>query len=119
MHHKNIKLAVRKQLKKQFPDWKRLSRKVKKELARKKIKRGNYGDSIHIFASSHPSASSTHGKNSTLYKPWHSTSYHPARQSSPAKFFRLLVPNCFKWAKGYCPNAYPMLCLNRGGHSPC
>lgn len=34
MHHKNIKLAVRKQLKKQFPDWKRLSRKVKKELAR-------------------------------------------------------------------------------------
>ena len=34
MHHKDIKLAVRKQLKKQFPNWKRLSRKVKKELAR-------------------------------------------------------------------------------------
>ncbi|KAF0189391.1 MAG: hypothetical protein FD168_646 [Desulfobulbaceae bacterium] len=27
-------MAVRKQLKKQFPNWKRLSRKVKKELAR-------------------------------------------------------------------------------------
>ncbi|MFH2123931.1 MAG: hypothetical protein ABIJ50_10675 [Pseudomonadota bacterium] len=34
MHHKDIKLAVRKQLKKQFPNWKRLSRKVKKELAK-------------------------------------------------------------------------------------
>lgn len=34
MNHKDIKLAVRKQLKKQFPAWKRLSRKVKKELAR-------------------------------------------------------------------------------------
>ena len=34
MHHKNIKLAVRKQLKKQFPNWKRLSKKAKKELAR-------------------------------------------------------------------------------------
>lgn len=33
MHHKNIKLAVRKQLKKQFPNWKRLSKKAKKELA--------------------------------------------------------------------------------------
>lgn len=35
MHHKNIKLAVRKQLKKEFPNWKRLSKKTKKELARK------------------------------------------------------------------------------------
>lgn len=34
MHHKNIKLIVRKQLKKQFPNWKRLPKKVKKELAR-------------------------------------------------------------------------------------
>jgi hypothetical protein len=34
MHHKNIKLAVRKQLKKQFPNWKRLPKKAKKELAR-------------------------------------------------------------------------------------
>ena len=34
MHHKNIKLTVRKQLKKQFPNWKRLSKKAKKELAR-------------------------------------------------------------------------------------
>lgn len=35
MHHKNIKLIVRKQLKNQFPDWKRLPEKDKKELARK------------------------------------------------------------------------------------
>jgi len=35
MHHKNIKLIVRKQLKNQFPDWKRLPKKNKKELARK------------------------------------------------------------------------------------
>jgi hypothetical protein len=34
MHHKNIKLTVRKQLKKQFPNWKCLSKKAKKELAR-------------------------------------------------------------------------------------
>ena len=35
MHHKNIKLIVRKQLKNQFPRWKRLPKKNKKELARK------------------------------------------------------------------------------------
>ncbi len=35
MHHKNIKLLIRKQLKKQFPNWKRLTKKMKKELARK------------------------------------------------------------------------------------
>ncbi len=35
MHHKNIKLIVRKQLKNQFPDWKRLPKKNKQELARK------------------------------------------------------------------------------------
>ena len=35
MHHKNIKLAVRKQLKKQFPNWTRLNRKTKKEIGRK------------------------------------------------------------------------------------
>lgn len=35
MHHKDIKLIVRKQLKKQFPNWKRLSRKEKKEIANK------------------------------------------------------------------------------------
>ena len=35
MHHKNIKLIVRKQLKNQFPNWKRLPQKNKKELARK------------------------------------------------------------------------------------
>ncbi len=29
MHHKNIKVIVRKQLKMQFPNWKRLGRKVK------------------------------------------------------------------------------------------
>lgn len=35
MHHKNIKLIVRKQLKKQYPNWNRLSRKTKKEIVRK------------------------------------------------------------------------------------
>ena len=35
MHHKNIKLLVRKQLKKQFPRWKRLTRRQKRDLSRK------------------------------------------------------------------------------------
>lgn len=35
MHHKNIKLTVRKQLKKQYPNWKQLGRKTKKEIVRK------------------------------------------------------------------------------------
>jgi hypothetical protein len=35
MHHKNIKLIVRKQLKKLCPNWKRLVRKEKKDLASK------------------------------------------------------------------------------------
>ena len=35
MHHKNIKLLVRKQLKKQYPNWKHLNKKVKKEIVRK------------------------------------------------------------------------------------
>lgn len=35
MHHKNIKLIVRKQLKNQFPNWKRLPKKRKRELAKK------------------------------------------------------------------------------------
>jgi hypothetical protein len=34
MHHKNIKLIVRKQLKNRFPNWKRLPKKIKKDLAR-------------------------------------------------------------------------------------
>ena len=34
MHHKNIKLAVRKQLKKQFPRWKRLTRRQKRDISR-------------------------------------------------------------------------------------
>jgi hypothetical protein len=34
MHHKNIKLMVRKQLKKQFPNWKRLPKKARKEFAK-------------------------------------------------------------------------------------
>ena len=33
MHHKNIKVIVRKQLKKQFPQWRRLPKKEKKRLA--------------------------------------------------------------------------------------
>jgi len=35
MHHKNIKLIIRKQLKQQFPNWKNLNRKNKKEISRK------------------------------------------------------------------------------------
>ncbi len=35
MHHKNIKLIVRKQLKNQFPNWKRLPKSRKRDLARK------------------------------------------------------------------------------------
>jgi len=35
MHHKNIKLIIQKQLKKQFPNWKRLGRKQKRDIARK------------------------------------------------------------------------------------
>ena len=34
MHYKNIKLRIRKQLKKQFPNWKRLPKKMKKSLSR-------------------------------------------------------------------------------------
>ena len=34
MHHKNIKVIVRKQLKTQFPNWKRLGRKVKQTLVK-------------------------------------------------------------------------------------
>ncbi len=33
MHHKNIKMIVRTQLKMQFPNWKHLPKKTKKELA--------------------------------------------------------------------------------------
>jgi hypothetical protein len=35
MQHKDIKLTIRKQLKKQFPSWKRLGKKQKKDIARK------------------------------------------------------------------------------------
>jgi hypothetical protein len=32
MHCKNIKLRVKKQLKKEFPNWKRLPKKMKREI---------------------------------------------------------------------------------------
>ncbi|MEA3357294.1 MAG: transposase, partial [Patescibacteria group bacterium] len=38
MHRKNIKLIVRKQLKKEYPNWKRLNGKKKKEIARLVLK---------------------------------------------------------------------------------
>ena len=38
MHHKNIKLIIRKQLKKKFPNWKRLTKKIKKQIARDVLK---------------------------------------------------------------------------------
>ncbi len=37
MYHKNIKRIIRKQLKKQYPNWKRLKRKVKKQIIQKVI----------------------------------------------------------------------------------
>ncbi len=37
MHHKHIKLLVKKQLKKQYPRWKRLTRKEKKKIAKEVI----------------------------------------------------------------------------------
>ncbi len=37
MHHKNIKLIIRKQLKKQYPNWSRLQRKVKKHIIQEVI----------------------------------------------------------------------------------
>jgi hypothetical protein len=37
MHHKHIKLLVKKQLKKQYPRWKRLTKKEKKKIAKKVI----------------------------------------------------------------------------------
>ncbi len=35
MHHKDIKLSIRKQLKREYPNWKRLNKKTKKAIARK------------------------------------------------------------------------------------
>jgi len=35
MHHKNMRLIIRKQLKRQYPNWNRLNKKRKKEIARK------------------------------------------------------------------------------------
>ena len=35
MHHKNIKLIIRKQLKRQYPNWDRLKKNMKKDIARK------------------------------------------------------------------------------------
>lgn len=53
MHHKNIKLQIRKQLKKQFPNWNRLSKKQKKEIARKLLAEavGKYDFKQDIVAS--------------------------------------------------------------------
>ena len=34
MHHKNIRRIIKKQLKKQYPNWKRLSRKQKKAISK-------------------------------------------------------------------------------------
>ena len=34
MHHKNIKRIIRKQLKKQYPNWKQLSKKQKKAISK-------------------------------------------------------------------------------------
>jgi len=35
MHHKNIKVLVRKQLKKQYPHWNRLNHAAKREISKK------------------------------------------------------------------------------------
>jgi len=39
MHHKNIKRIIRKQLKKQYPNWKQLSKKREKGYLKSSIKR--------------------------------------------------------------------------------
>ncbi len=41
MHHKNIKLIVRKQLKKEFPKWKCLPRKMKREISKQNVLHGD------------------------------------------------------------------------------
>jgi hypothetical protein len=38
MHHKDIKRIVKKQLKSQYPNWKRLKRKIKKAIAKEVLK---------------------------------------------------------------------------------
>ncbi|MDM8556647.1 hypothetical protein QUF75_18130 [Desulfococcaceae bacterium HSG7] len=38
MHHKDIKREIKNQLKKQFPNWKRLSKKEKREIAKAVLK---------------------------------------------------------------------------------
>ena len=38
MHHKNIKQIIRKQLKKQYPNWKQLSQKQKKAISKEVLK---------------------------------------------------------------------------------
>ncbi|MFT5702561.1 MAG: hypothetical protein ACI8ZB_005484, partial [Desulforhopalus sp.] len=37
MHHKNIKVSIRKQLKKQYPNWSSLPKKVKKHIIQEVI----------------------------------------------------------------------------------
>ena len=51
MHHKNIKLIVRKQLKKRYPHWNRLGNKSKREIARKVLEEviTEYDFSSEIF----------------------------------------------------------------------
>ncbi|BBO86450.1 hypothetical protein DSCO28_70160 [Desulfosarcina ovata subsp. sediminis] len=50
MHHKDIKAQIRKQLKTQFPNWHRLTRKEKKEIARQVLEQviENYDSSKEI-----------------------------------------------------------------------
>lgn len=52
MHHKNIKLIIRKQLKKQYPNWKRLSKKQKRDIAKAVLNEAvaeyDFGQDIHV-----------------------------------------------------------------------
>jgi cytosine/adenosine deaminase-related metal-dependent hydrolase len=53
MHHKNVRLIIRNQLKKQHPNWKRLNKKTKKEIARNVLAEvtAEYGFNQGIYAS--------------------------------------------------------------------
>ncbi len=53
MHHKNIKLIIKKQLKKEYPNWKKLPHKEKKAIAKKvlDVAKAEYDFSQEIEAS--------------------------------------------------------------------
>ena len=49
MHHKNIKQIIRKQLKKQYPNWKQLSKKQKKAISKAVLNERRHRDRSSFF----------------------------------------------------------------------